>query len=200
VPATPLLILASASPRRSALLQQIGVPHSVVPSRIDERRAEGETIEQCVRRLAEHKALEVDARLVGNDLPVLGADTAVVIDGMMLGKPRDRADGLQMLARLSGREHEVLSCVALAQAGVVSSSLSRSAVRLRTLSVRECAAYWDSGEPRDKAGGYAIQGLGAVFIEHLRGSYSGVKGLPLFETAALLTAAGVPLWQACEDT
>jgi septum formation protein len=198
--ATPLLILASASPRRSALLRQIGVPHSVLPSHIEERRAEGETIDQCVRRLAEHKALEVEARLAGHGLPVLGADTAVIIDGIMLGKPRDRADGLQMLGRLSGREHEVLSCVALARAGVVSSCLSRSAVRLRTLSATECAAYWDSGEPRDKAGGYAIQGLGAVFIEHLRGSYSGVMGLPLFETAALLRAASVPLWQACEHT
>jgi septum formation protein len=154
-----------------------------------------------VRRLAEHKALQVCARLTGSALPVLGADTAVVIDDAMLGKPRDRSEALEMLARLSGREHEVVSAVALAQRGTLNSRLCRSVVRFRPLAAEECEAYWDSGEPRDKAGGYAIQGLGAVFIETLRGSYSGVMGLPLFETAALLKAAGVPaagvlVWQA----
>jgi septum formation protein len=202
LPPPPLLILASASPRRSALLSQIGVPHRVVPSQIEERRIEGESIDQCVRRLAEHKALQVCARLTGSALPVLGADTAVVIDDAMLGKPRDRGEALEMLARLSGREHEVVSAVALAQRGTLNSRLCRSVVRFRPLAAEESEAYWDSGEPRDKAGGYAIQGLGAVFIETLRGSYSGVMGLPLFETAALLKAAGVPaagvlVWQAC---
>jgi len=206
----PRLILASASPRRSALLQQIGVPHRIVPSRIEERRIEGESFEQCVRRLAQQKALQVQAELQvqagraaapsAHVLPVLGADTAVIIDGIMLGKPRDRAQALEMLLRLSGREHEVLSAVALAQpaarAGSCESKLSRSSVRLRVLERAECEAYWDRGEPRDKAGGYAIQGFGAVFVESLHGSYSGVMGLPLFETAALLAAAGVPLWQA----
>jgi septum formation protein len=201
LPPPPLLILASASPRRSALLSQIGVPHRVVPAQIEERRIEGESIDQCVRRLAEHKALQVCARLTGSALPVLGADTAVVIDDAMLGKPRDRSEALEMLARLSGREHEVVSAVALAQRGTLNSRLCRSVVRFRRLAAEECEAYWDSGEPRDKAGGYAIQGLGAVFIETLRGSYSGVMGLPLFETAALLKAAGVPaagvlVWQA----
>jgi septum formation protein len=190
-----VLILASASPRRSALLTQIGVPHSVVPAQIEERRLAGEPIDQCVRRLAEHKALHVCARLQDRALAVLGADTAVVIDDVMLGKPRDRRDGIHMLTRLSGRAHEVISAVALARHGRVSSSVSRSTVRFRTLSPAECEAYWLSGEPCDKAGGYAIQGLGAVFIENLEGSYSAVMGLPLFETAALLAAAGVPLWQ-----
>lgn len=193
-----MLILASSSPRRSALLRQIGVPHQVVPSQIEERRLEGESIEQCVRRLAEHKALQVRSRLPDSPLPVLGADTAVVIDDVMLGKPRGRRDALEMLARLSGREHQVFSAVALAQRATLSSSLCRSAVRLRILAAAECEAYWDSGEPCDKAGAYAIQGLGAVFIERLSGSYSAVMGLPLFETATLLAAAGVPLWQASE--
>jgi septum formation protein len=193
--ASPVLILASASPRRSQLLSQIGVPHRVVPSHSDEQRLAGESVEGCVRRLAEQKALQVCA-LTGTALPVLGADTVVIIDNAMLGKPRARAEGLDMLAQLSGREHQVLSAVALAHGGTVSSSLSRSLVRLRSLGRQECEAYWDSGEPCDKAGGYAIQGRGAVFVEMLHGSYSGVMGLPLFETAALLRAAGVGLWQA----
>lgn len=198
---TPVVILASASPRRAELLAQIGVPHRVVPAQIDERRAAGEPIEHCVRRLAKSKALEVQVALAAVagaaaavELAVLGADTAVVIDEELLGKPRDRADALSMLARLSGRWHQVLSAVALVSANGIHCSLSSSDVRLRALSARECAAYWDSGEPCDKAGAYAIQGLGAAFVQELRGSYSGVVGLPLFETAQLLADAGVPVW------
>lgn len=194
--AAPLLILASASPRRSALLAQIGVRHHVMPARIEERRLEGETIEQCVRRLAEQKALKVYSRQSGGPLPVLGADTVVTVGGRLLGKPRDRADAIEMLGALSGREHEVISGVALAQRGLISSKLSRSVVRFRVLTRAECEAYWETGEPHDKAGAYAIQGRGAAFVDMLRGSYSGVVGLPLFETAELLAAAGVPVWQA----
>jgi septum formation protein len=192
----PLLVLASASPRRSALLSQIGVFHRVVPAHIDETRRDHEPIDQCVRRLAEQKALQVYARLKDPAVPVLGADTAVVVDGEMLGKPRDRDDAVAMLARLSAKEHEVISAVALARYGTVSSKLNRSVVRFRALLPVECEAYWASGEPRDKAGAYAIQGLGAVFVQSLRGSYSGVMGLPLLETASLLAAAAVPVWQA----
>jgi len=198
----PVVILASASSRRAELLLQIGVPHRVVPAQIDERRAAGEPIEDCVRRLAKNKALEVRVALAAVagaaavELAVLGADTAVVIDDDLLGKPRDRADALAMLARLSGRWHQVLSAVALASANGMQCSLSRSEVRFRALSERECALYWDSGEPCDKAGAYAIQGLGAAFVQELRGSYSGVVGLPLFETARLLAEAGVPLWDS----
>ncbi|HEY3809605.1 MAG TPA: Maf family protein [Steroidobacteraceae bacterium] len=191
-----LLILASASPRRSALLTQIGVFHRVVPPDLEESRLDAEPVEQCVRRLAEQKALRVHARLLNPEVPVLGADTAVVLDGDMLGKPRDREHALAMLARLSAREHEVISAVALARSGAVSSRLSRSVVCFRTLLPAECEAYWDSGEPHDKAGAYAVQGRGAVFVQALRGSYSGVVGLPLFETAALLAATGVPMWQS----
>jgi septum formation protein len=197
----PVVILASASPRRTELLLQIGVSHRVVPAQIDERRAVGEPIENCVRRLAKSKALEVQVALAAVagattavQFAVLGADTAVVIDDDLLGKPRDRADALAMLARLSGRWHQVLSAVALASPNGMQCTVSRSEVRLRTLSERECALYWDSGEPCDKAGAYAIQGLGAAFVQELRGSYSGVVGLPLFETARLLAEAGVPLW------
>jgi len=194
------VILASASPRRSALLHQIGVPHRVVAPGLEERRAPGESVAACVRRLACAKAQQVWERTaraapMPDALPVLGADTAVVLDDEMLGKPQDRAAALAMLARLSGRSHRVLSAVALRSAGGLAVRLSASEVQMRALGARECDAYWESGEPRDKAGSYAIQGYAAVFIAALRGSYSGVMGLPLFETAALLAEAGVPCWQ-----
>jgi septum formation protein len=126
---------------------------------------------------------------------VLAADTTVVLDGVIYGKPRDRDDGLSMLGRLSGRTHEVLTAVALADARGVELRLSVSLVRFRCLTSEECSGYWETGEPRDKAGGYAVQGAAAVFIESLTGSYSGVMGLPLFETAQLLRAAGVTYWE-----
>jgi septum formation protein len=119
----------------------------------------------------------------------------VVLGEQLLGKPANRADGIAMLQRLSGREHRVLTAVALQTSGGVNSHLSDSHVRFRELSAGECAAYWNSGEPVDKAGGYAIQGFAAAFIAGLSGSYSGVMGLPLFETADLLTRAGITLWQ-----
>ena len=189
----PAVVLASASPRRSELLHQIGVAHRVVPADIDESRAAGEAVEDCVQRLACSKALQVQQRLAPAALPVLGADTLVVVDDVMLGKPRDRDDAIRMLRRLSGRSHQVLSAVALAAHNGLRHQLSRSVVRLRSLSAQECAAYWDSGEPQGKAGAYAIQGLGAIFIEYLSGSYSGVMGLPLYETAQLLRGAGIAL-------
>jgi septum formation protein len=187
---TALVCLASASPRRRALLEQLGVAYLTQPADIDETLAAQEAPGDYVVRMAQAKALAVRAR--GVELPVLAADTAVVLDETIFGKPRDRSDGVAMLARLAGRTHRVLTAVALAQAAGVAFRLSASEVRMRAISAAECAAYWDSGEPRDKAGGYAIQGRGAVFIEHLCGSYSGVVGLPLYETAQLLAAAGVP--------
>jgi septum formation protein len=194
VPASqPVLCLASASPRRRALLTQIGVAHVVRAADIDEAPLSQESPRDYVARVAAAKARAV--RRVDAGLPVLGADTIVVVDGTMFGKPDDRAHGLAMLANLSGRAHEVLSAVALADARGVAIAVSASAVRFRALSAAECRAYWDSGEPHDKAGAYAIQGLAAAFIESLHGSYSGVMGLPLFETAALLRAAGVPYGQ-----
>ncbi|NBU24901.1 MAG: septum formation inhibitor Maf [Gammaproteobacteria bacterium] len=198
----PVLCLGSASPRRSALLRQIGVPHCVHAVEVDETPFAGEAPDDYVLRLAAAKARAVlVARAAGPAaaLPVLGADTTVAIDGVVLGKPADAAESAAMLARLGGREHEVLSAVALAvtdRAGGqrVTTRLSRTRVRFRAVTPAEAAAYWATGEPRDKAGGYGIQGYGAVFVASIAGSYSGVVGLPLAETAELLRDAGVPLW------
>jgi septum formation protein len=189
---SPVLRLASASPRRQALLAQIGVPHAVAVADVDEGVRGGEAATAYVERLARAKAEAIwqDWR----DLPVLGADTTVVLDGLSLGKPRDRTDGLAMLAGLAGREHQVLTAVALVTDAGTRCLTSISTVRMRRSSPEERARYWDTGEPCDKAGAYAIQGLGAVFIESLQGSYSGVMGLPLFETAQLLAQAKVPCW------
>jgi septum formation protein len=191
---SPVLRLASASPRRRELLAQIGVPHAIAAADVDESVRHGEAVAAYVERLARAKAESVWQRQ--QDLPVLGADTTVVLDGLSLGKPRDRAHGLSMLAALAGREHQVLTCVALVSAAGTHCMTSVSSVRMRVSTEQERDRYWDTGEPRDKAGGYAIQGLGAVFIESLQGSYSGVMGLPLFETAQLLAAARVPCWSA----
>ena len=164
----------------------------VAGAHIDEDVLPGETPGEYVIRLARAKALSI--RATGQPLPVLAADTTVVVDGKIFGKPRDKAEAVYMLGELSGRAHEVLTAVALADARGVSGRLSSSEVRFRGISPQERAAYWETGEPRDKAGGYAIQGLGAVFVESLRGSYSGVMGLPLFETGELLQAAGIAYW------
>jgi septum formation protein len=187
----PVLVLASASPRRRELLWQIGVAHRVAIAEVDETPRAGESAADCVQRLALAKAEGVGHA----GLPVLGADTAVVLEGELLGKPRDRDGAIAMLGRLSGRSHRVLTAVALVDRRGRQLRLSESEVEFRALSAAECARYWDSGEPRDKAGAYAIQGLGAVFVRRLAGSYSGVMGLPLYETAELLDAAGVPRWQ-----
>jgi septum formation protein len=187
-----VICLASSSPRRRELLSQIGVPHVVAGADIDETVLPGETPRAYVTRLAREKALAV--RGAGQRLPVLAADTTVVVDGRVFGKPRDRADAIYMLGELAGRKHEVLTAVALATAQGVIERLSSNTVCFRKISPEECAAYWETGEPRDKAGGYAIQGLGAVFVESLTGSYSAVMGLPLFETGELLQAAGIQYW------
>jgi septum formation protein len=192
-PATTLICLASASPRRRALLTQIGVAHKVAAAAIDETVHGGERAADYVLRMARAKALAVRAR--EPQLPVLAADTTVVVDEHICGKPADEAEATAILMRLSGRSHRVLTAVTLAVGGELTARLSESEVTFRALSYAECAAYWRTGEPRDKAGGYAIQGRGAVFIERLSGSYSGVMGLPLFETAQLLHAAGIACWQ-----
>ena len=190
--APPVLVLASASPRRRELLWQIGVPHVVSVADIDESVRAGEAPADYVQRLALAKARGIWQR---GSLPVLGADTAVVLDEELLGKPRGREEALSMLARLSARAHRVLTAVALVDGGGSLVRLSDSEVEFRALEPDECERYWASGEPADKAGSYAIQGLGAVFVSRLRGSYSGVMGLPLFETALLLDHAGITRWQ-----
>ena len=186
------IYLASASPRRRELLRQIGVVYRLLRIEIDETPLAGESPDDYVVRLALAKAQAGCAALGRRQpAPVLGADTAVVVDDAILGKPRDREEGLAMLARLSGREHQVLSAVALATPTRNAVKVQESGVRFRRLTLAECAAYWDSGEPRDKAGSYGIQGQAAAFIADLRGSYSGVMGLPLFETAELLREFGL---------
>lgn len=190
------LFLASGSPRRRELLTQIGVAFSVIGADIDETPLSDESPAAYVERLARGKAEAGRARLSA-DAPacVLGADTAVVLDGKILGKPVDEADAQAMLLSLAGQEHEVLTAIALLDGERCESRVVRSLVRFRPISVAEANAYWASGEPRDKAGGYGIQGLGAVFVSGLNGSYSSVVGLPLCETAELLGHFGIPCWQ-----
>ncbi|MGK9067243.1 Maf family protein [Stutzerimonas chloritidismutans] len=190
----PALFLASASPRRRELLTQIGARFSRVSVAIDETPYPDEHPEQYVQRLAREKALAGFAALDDPEAVVLGADTTVVLDDRILGKPIDRADALEMLATLSGREHRVLTAVALASGSRCDLRLVASDVSFRPIAPAEAEDYWASGEPQDKAGGYAIQGLGAIFVSGLRGSYSAVVGLPLCETAQLLEAHGLPYW------
>ncbi|GJB78319.1 Maf-like protein [Pseudomonas asiatica] len=193
------LYLASGSPRRRELLAQIGVPFSVVSAPIDETPLPNESAPAYVERLARAKAAAGLACLEGPAV-VLGADTAVVLDGRILGKPENREDALAMLADLSGREHQVLTAVALSDGQRVHSLCVTSKVRFRAISAEEAQRYWASGEPADKAGGYAIQGLGAVFVTGLSGSYSAVVGLPLSETADLLGQFGIACWQSPAHT
>jgi septum formation protein len=188
--------LASGSPRRRELLQQIGVSFRLLSSGLDETSLQDETPAAYVSRLAAAKA-ETGWRHNRDpeSAPVLAADTAVVLDGRILGKPQHRDDAKNMLLGLSGRTHEVLTAVALRSVAGAEVKLSRSLVTFREIDAAEAQVYWDTGEARDKAGAYAIQGYAAIFITDLKGSYSGVMGLPLFETAELLTGAGVPHWR-----
>ena len=190
------LFLASGSPRRRELLTQIGVAFSVIGADIDETPLPDESPADYVERLARAKAQDGRGRLSApGQACVLGADTAVVLDGKILGKPLDEADALAMLMSLAGQEHQVLTAIALLDGERCESRVVRSLVRFRSISVAEASAYWESGDPRDKAGGYGIQGLGAVFVSGLNGSYSAVVGLPLCETAELLGHFGIPCWQ-----
>ena len=191
------LYLASGSPRRRELLTQIAVPFLTQIAPIDENALPGESPIAYVERLALTKAQAGLAALTDNaDAVVLGADTAVVLDGRILGKPTDRADALATLSDLSGRTHEVLTAVALVSRERQASRVVTSQVTFRALSQAEIEAYWASGEPHDKAGCYGIQGLAAVFVSQLQGSYSAVVGLPLCETAALLAEFAIPCWQS----
>ncbi|MCL2829106.1 MAG: Maf family nucleotide pyrophosphatase [Betaproteobacteria bacterium] len=196
-----MIHLASRSPRRRELLAQIGVRFSVLPFRaapredreVDETPLAGELPEDYVLRVARAKAAHGAVLAERRGLaahPVLAADTTLELDGRIIGKPEDAEDARQILESLSGRTHRVLTAVALCRAGVAASELSISEVSFRILSVAEIAAYIASGEPFDKAGAYGIQGRAAVFVSHLSGSYTGVMGLPLFETARLLEDAG----------
>jgi septum formation protein len=196
VNAADFVYLASGSPRRRELLQQIGVSFRVIGIELDETALAGEVSSVYVERLAAAKAAAGWQQSRGlREAPVLAADTAVVLDGRILGKPRDMKDAISMLLELSGRTHDVLTAVALRAAAGTQLKVSRSRVTFRSIDAAEARDYWATGEPLGKAGAYAIQGYAAVFIADLEGSYSGVMGLPLFETAQLLEAAGIGRWR-----
>jgi septum formation protein len=198
------IVLASASPRRKALLDQLGLQVEVMAVGIEEAVRGEEKPSDYVARLANDKARAARARLT-DDCVVIAADTVVVIDDVILGKPADRDAFIEMLGLLSGRTHAVLTGVSVSVGGRVRTAVSRTSVRFRNIALHEMEAYWESGEPKDKAGGYGIQGVGGIFVERLEGSYSGVVGLPLAETEQMLTGLGVDLWKCreggagCED-
>jgi septum formation protein len=189
------LVLASASPRRQELLRQLGVSFTVAPADIDETPRKGETPPEYVRRMAHEKAAAATGR-AGTGILVLAADTVVVLGQQILGKPADRADAVNMLTMLSEQTHNVLSAVALSDGNGVSEALSDTRVSFGKLSAADAEAYWQTGEPTDKAGAYGIQGYGAVFVKRIEGSYTGVVGLPLYETAQLLKGAGIAVGPA----
>jgi len=192
-----MIYLASQSPRRAELLRQIGVEHQVYASAIDESKLCSESPEEYVSRMAETKARVASAALAKTQACalVLAADTTIAIDGEIIGKPVDRDDCCQILRRLSGRQHLVLTAVALASGDQMESRLTRNQVSFRVLREREIEVYCASREPLDKAGAYAIQGKAAVFVERLEGSYSAVMGLPLCETAELLRRADIEIFE-----
>lgn len=183
------ITLASASPRRRELLQQIQVSYALLPVDIDESPLPGEAPEQLVQRLAQQKAAAGFA--LQPRRPALGSDTIVVVDKQILGKPADRQHAIEMLGKLSGRSHQVMTAVAVCSEDKQSCVLNTSEVQFCELSAEQIEAYWQTGEPLGKAGGYAIQGLAAQFIVTISGSYSGIMGLPLYETAELLKQHGV---------
>ncbi|NND93099.1 MAG: septum formation protein Maf [Granulosicoccus sp.] len=205
------MILASASPRRRQLLQQIGYEPECIAAEIDEQARSSEPADALVRRLARSKAMvvwrsQVESQCRTQQLPagpdpapliIVGADTVIELDGDLLGKPLDRRHGLAMLQRLSGREHSVFSGVCVITGDAAASCIEpdvqqlcvRTRVRFGQIAATQAEAYWDGGEPAGKAGGYAIQGAAAQFVAHLSGSYSNVVGLPLYETHALLARA-----------
>lgn len=187
----PPLILASSSPRRRELLNQVGMAYQVIVADIDESIRPGEEAGEYVCRMAREKALEVHQR-DGVTVAVLGADTAVVVNGLVLGKPVDREDAIRMLESLSGRTHEVWSAVALVSpGGGLRQRLNITRVTFSELDRAWIESYCDSGESMDKAGAYGVQGIAAQKISHMEGSYSGVMGLPLHETAEILQEAGI---------
>ena len=185
------LVLASSSPRRYELLKQLGIEARIHPVDIDETPAVGEAVIELVDRLARQKAEKGELE-TPEQFPVLGSDTVGLLDGKALLKPKDYADAERMLLSMSNRWHEIHTSVALIYQGECYQKTAKSRVRFRSISRSEIYSYWQTGEPQDKAGAYAVQGLGAVFIQRIEGSYSAIMGLPLFETAQLLQEAGLP--------
>ena len=183
------LILASASPRRKELLDQINVRYQVYPVDLDESPLPNEKPLAYVQRLAAEKSAACVAALK-TKLPVLAADTSVILGDMIMGKPQTQADAVAMLSQLSGKTHQVYSAISL-RGREHSQAVSITEVTFRRLTEREIISYWDTGEPIDKAGSYAVQGIGGIFVKSIVGSFSGVVGLPLFETAELLSKQGI---------
>jgi len=188
----PDLHLASASPRRRDLLTALGLTFTYAGVDVDESPIPGEAVSEMVLRLATVKARTA---FDSGDytVPVLGADTVVVLEDRVFGKPQSKDEALCMLASLSGRAHEVLTGVALISNGDLQTAVSLTEVQFREIHPDEALAYWQSGEPAGKAGAYAVQGLGGIFVSAIHGSYSGVVGLPIYETAELLRGAGIQL-------
>lgn len=191
-------VLASTSPRRRALLEQIGARFAVAAVAVDETPYSGEAPEEYVSRLARAKATAGALALPA--LPVLAADTTVAVEGQLLGKPADEQQAVAMLMALSAGSHSVHTAVAMVFGERVELRHSHTRVHFRGLDPEECRTYWRTGEPADKAGGYAIQGLGAVFVKAIEGSYSGVVGLPLAPTWELLQLFAIPCWQRARVT
>jgi septum formation protein len=187
------IILASASPRRKALLDQIKVSYQVYPVDLDETPLPNEKPLAYVRRLAAEKSAACVAQLK-TDKPVLAADTSVILGNVIMGKPQNQVDAIAMLSQLSGRTHQVYSAISL-RGREHSQAVSITEVKFRQLTAQEILDYWYTGEPLDKAGSYAIQGLGGMFVESIVGSFSGVVGLPLFETAQLLSKQGIEFFK-----
>lgn len=191
------IILASASPRRKELLDQINVNYIVYPVDIDETPKQAEGAQDYVIRVAAEKSAAC-IKAVNSPLPVLAADTSVVIDGLILGKPENETHAAEMLNQLSGKTHCVYSAISLRTGGALSEqthyqALSVTEVSFRHITSKEIKAYWQTSEPEGKAGGYAIQGIASIFVESIKGSFSGVVGLPLFETAELLSKQGITI-------
>jgi septum formation protein len=182
------IYLASSSPRRHEILMAMGIKFTAAGVDIDESRYDGESASGMVIRLAIAKA-SAARMMVTQSVPVIGADTAVALEDQVLGKPESEDEAMEMLASLSGREHKVLTGVALDYLGEITTTMSITEVRFREIHPNEASIYWQSREPCDKAGAYAIQGIGGIFVEYISGSYSGVVGLPIFETAELLNNA-----------
>lgn len=198
------IYLASASPRRREILVSLGFQPVLLTAEIDETAQPGEAVADYVVRMARQKNAAARQLAAQRGLalaqPLLSADTVVALDNAILGKPRDAAHARELLESLSGREHQVWTAVCVSLGGQTLEAAQRSDVRFKELSAQEIAAYIASGEPLDKAGAYGIQGIGGVFVVHLAGSFSGVMGLPVFETVQLLRQLGAPVPPFAEAT
>ena len=188
----PSLILASASPRRSDLLKQIGITHSIQIADIDETPFDNEPPADYVLRVAHAKSYAIHQQYSDNSV-ILAADTSVVVDDKIMGKPKNLQHAMAMLSHLSASTHQVYSAVSL-RGQQTQQALSVSDVTFRAISEQEIIQYWHTGEPADKAGAYAIQGLASIFVQSINGSFSGIMGLPLFETVQLLSNEGIKIF------